>query len=173
MTPPLCIAVAMAQNRVIGRDNDMPWHIPEDLRRFKALTLGKPVIMGRKTFESILARLGKPLPGRTNIVVSRKGLAAAPPGATVCDRFDAALETAQTVAAQTGAAEIFVIGGAQIYARALPQVERIYRTDIEVEMAGDALFPPLDPQDWEEIACEAAREPCPFPVFFRTLHRRR
>lgn len=143
--PALCAVVAMAQNRCIGRGNAMPWHIPEDFKHFRRVTMGKPVIMGRKTFESI----GKPLPGRTNIVVSRTGFAAA--GVQTVPTLEAALDRARTVAA-TGEAvdEIMIIGGGQIYAQALPLLDRIYMTVVEMTVEGDTFFPSLPPGDWHE-----------------------
>ncbi len=170
MSARLALIVAMAKNRVIGRENDMPWHIPEDLRHFKALTLGKPVIMGRKTFDSITARLGKPLPGRMNIVISRSA-PQLPPGVICCQGLEQALDKARAIAAETGADEIFVIGGAQIYALALPLAERVYLTDIGVEIAGDAFFPALDPALWRESEARPATENSDYPVVFRTFCR--
>ena len=137
----LSIVVAMARNRVIGRDNDLPWRLPEDLKRFKALTMGKPMVMGRKTFESI----GRPLPGRTTIVVSRQaGLQI--PGCVVADSIDAAIRAAD------GAPEIMLVGGAQLYSEALPRVTRIYLTRIHADVEGDTLFPLLDPAEWRETS---------------------
>ncbi len=166
---PICLSlvVAMARNRVIGRDNDMPWNIPEDLRRFRDLTMGKPVIMGRKTFESIFARLGKPLPGRTNIVVSRTGTPERP-GYTVCATLGAAIDLARAEARALGLAEIFVIGGAQIYALALPLADRIYLTEIDAVPGGDAFFPEIDPRIWQTETSEAHEG-----FVFRTLVRKK
>ncbi|MCB9978687.1 MAG: dihydrofolate reductase [Rhodospirillales bacterium] len=149
----LSIIVAMARNRVIGLDNDMPWHIPEDLKRFKVLTMGKPVIMGRKTFESIFKRLGKPLPGRTNIVISRN-MTAQFPGYTLCGTLDSALDVARSEARARGLNEIFVIGGAQIYGLALPKADRIYLTEIDAAPGGDAFFPEIDPKIWQTATSE-------------------
>lgn len=144
--------VAVAENGCIGKDNDLPWHIPEDLKRFKAVTMGKPIIMGRKTFESIVARLGKPLPGRSSIVVSRGGFAAE--GATVCPDIESAITKAGELAQAQGLDEIFIGGGAQIYALALPQTDRIYLTKVHQAVEGDAFFPALNPQDWRETSRE-------------------
>lgn len=128
--PRLSIVAALARNRVIGTDNRLPWHLPDDLRRFKALTLGHPVVMGRKTYASI----GRPLPGRTNIVVTRdRDYAAA--GCIVVHTLAAALD------ASTGTDEIFIIGGAEIYALALPRTDRLHLTEIDADFPGDALFP--------------------------------
>lgn len=172
MSPRLALVVAMARARVIGRGNDLPWHIPEDLRRFKALTIGKPVIMGRKTFESIMARLGRPLPGRTSIVLTR-GAFDAPPGVVAVADPEAALEAArrEVMRGTDGTDEISVIGGAQIYALFLPHARRIYMTEIDAAIEGDAFFPALDPAQWVETERIPAREPAPFPVIFRTLDR--
>lgn len=137
----LSLIAAMARNRVIGRDNQLPWRLPEDLRYFKATTLGKPVIMGRKTWES----LGRPLPGRRNIVVTRNaGYVAA--GAEIATSLAAA------VAAVDAADEAFVIGGAELYAQALQLADRLYLTEIETEVEGDAFFPALEPGAWREIS---------------------
>lgn len=156
--PRISLIVAMAENRCIGRDNAMPWHVPEDLKRFKALTMGKPVVMGRKTFESILAQLGKPLPGRESIVVSRGGFAA--DGAQVYDSLDAAL----ACAVDRGGDEIFIAGGAQIYALALPRADRLYLTRIHETVAGDAFFPVLDETQWRETAREDRPGSPPFSL---------
>lgn len=169
--PLLCLIVAMAKNRVIGRENDMPWNLPEDLKHFKALTMGKPVIMGRKTFDSIMARLGKPLPGRTNIVVSRSSAPNLLEGVILCNSLEQAIEAARKVAADTGAEEVFVIGGAQIYALALPLAERIYRTDIDAEIAGDAFFPALDPTRWQETDAVPSTKDSAYPLVFKTFCR--
>jgi dihydrofolate reductase len=145
--PLVSLIVAAAANGVIGRDNRMPWHLPEDLAHFKRLTLGHPVIMGRKTCESIVAALGKPLPGRANIVVTRQAHFAAP-GCTVASSLEAALGAAR------GADEVFVIGGAEIYRLALARADRVYLTRIDAEVEGDATFPTLDPAEWREVARE-------------------
>jgi dihydrofolate reductase len=143
--PLVSLVVAAAANGVIGRDNAMPWHLPEDLAHFRRLTAGHPVVMGRKTYESILASLGKPLPGRTNIVVTRQpGFAA--PGCTVVGSLEAALDAARD------AKEMFVIGGAEIYRLALPRAKRVYLTRIDAAFEGDATFPALDPAEWRETA---------------------
>ena len=142
------LVAALARNRVIGADNRLPWHLPEDLRRFRRLTLGAPVIMGRRTHESILERAGKPLPGRRNIVVTRRPDARWD-GCEVAHSLQAAL------AAAGDAPEAFVIGGAELYAAALPLADRMYLTLIDAEYEGDARFPAFDPADWREIAREA------------------
>jgi dihydrofolate reductase len=145
--PFVSIVVAAGANGVIGRGNRLPWHLPEDLAHFKRLTLGHPVIMGRRTFESILATLGKPLPGRTSIVVTRqRGLGL--PGATVVGSLDEALDAAR------GAGEMFVIGGAAIYRLALDRADRVYFTRLDAAFVGDSTFPALDPAVWREAARE-------------------
>lgn len=133
----LTLIVAMARNRVIGVDNRLPWRLPEDLRFFKRVTLDKPVIMGRRTHESI----GRPLPGRSNIVLT----AQADYQAAGC-RVVHSLE--QALAAAEPAAEAMVIGGAAVYAQALPRADRIYLTEIAAEVAGNVRFPELDPAQW-------------------------
>lgn len=148
---PIALVVAVARNGVIGRDGDLPWRIASDLKRFKQVTLGKPVVMGRKTWDSLPR---KPLPGRVNIVISRT-LAEAP-GAQVCRDLDAALAAAQAAAAEEGATEVCVIGGAQIYAAVLDRAQRIYLTEIDLEPQGDSHFPALDPAVWREVSAERA-----------------
>lgn len=144
--PRVSLIAAVAANGVIGDNNALPWRLPEDLRRFKALTLGHPVIMGRKTFESI----GRPLPGRRNIVISRNREYAAA-GCEVAASLEAALE-----ACRNGSDEVFIIGGAQIYAEALPLAQRLYMTEVHCAFEGDAHFPAFDRREWNEIQ----REPC-------------
>ena len=136
----IVFVVAMARNRVIGHDNQLPWRLPGDLRHFKSLTLGKPVIMGRKTFASI----GRPLPKRTNIVLTRSPEFASAGVLTAHDPEEA-LATAK---AHAQGGEIMVIGGAQIYARLFPQADRIELTRVDTEVEGDAVFPPMDAAEW-------------------------
>ena len=141
----ISVIVAVADNGVIGRHNALPWHLPEDLRYFKRVTMGKPIVMGRKTFESI----GRPLPGRTNIVISRDpGFAAA--GVAAATSLDAALQLAESAAAAAGEREVVVIGGAEIYALAIPRADRLYVTRVHAEPEGDALLPPVAWGDWVE-----------------------
>ena len=137
------LIVAVSQNGVIGKDNKLPWHIPEDLKRFKALTMGHPILMGRKTFESI----GKPLPGRTNIVITRQQDFKSC-GATVVHSLDEALATCQN------AEEIFVIGGGEIYKQALPFANRIYLTRINQDFLGDTFLFQVDSSLWKETSRE-------------------
>jgi dihydrofolate reductase len=135
----LTIVVAVADNGVIGRANTLPWRLPDDLKRFKELTLAKPVVMGRKTFDSI----GKPLPGRTNIVISRQPDLKIE-GCVVVNSLPAAIVAARA------APEIMLIGGAQLYRSAMHMVGRIHLTRVHADVAGDTLFPILDMQQWRE-----------------------
>jgi dihydrofolate reductase len=137
------LIVAAADNGVIGRDNALPWHLPEDLKRFKRLTLGKPIVMGRKTFESI----GKPLPGRQNIVVTRDANYRRD-GVTVVHSADAAL------AAAGAAPEIMVIGGADLFRMFLPRAQRVHLTRVHGDVAGDIHWAPLDAARWQRTAAE-------------------
>lgn len=146
---PLGLIVATTENNVIGLDNKMPWHLPEDLKYFKRRTLGKPVIMGRKTWES----LGRPLPGRLNIVVSRQAdLTLA--GAEVVTDLAQAYQRGQEWAQQQAVDEVMIIGGAQLYQQALPMVDKVYRTRIHMQCEGDAFFPELD-SHWQRIEAES------------------
>lgn len=148
MSLPLCLIAAMGENRVIGVDNQLPWRLPGDLKYFKARTLGKPVVMGRKTWDS----LGRPLPGRLNLVVSRQaGLQLE--GAEVFASLPAALQRAQAWAQEQGASEVMLIGGAQLYEQALPLAERLYLTRVALSPAGDAWFPPFEGPQWQRTAC--------------------
>jgi len=140
----LTLIVAKARNGVIGRDNALPWRLPEDLAHFKRTTMGAPVIMGRKTWDSI----GRPLPGRRNIVVSRNP-ALQLAGAEVAP----SLEEAQRLC--VGVEQVFLIGGAQLYAEALPSADRLVVTEIDAEVEGDAHFPPIDQSRWVETARES------------------
>jgi dihydrofolate reductase len=137
--PRIAVVAAVARNGVIGRDNHLVWRLRSDLRRFREITLGKPVIMGRKTYESI----GKPLPGRDNVVMTRdRGFAA--PGLVIAHGWDDARNTAARLAAASGASEIMVIGGAEVYGLALPDADRLRLTLVEAEPEGDAMFPSFD-----------------------------
>jgi len=160
--PRLTLLAALAKNRVIGIDNRLPWRLPEDLKRFKALTLGHPIIMGRKTWES----LGRPLPGRSNIIVSRSpGYAAS--GASVVQ----SLAEAVSLAASSGADEAFVIGGAEIYRQALPLAQCLQLTEIAEDFPGDVYFPEFDKCDWLEIARECHHSANGFDYAFVTYER--
>lgn len=164
---PLCLIAALAQNRVIGRDNQLPWHLPADLKHFKALTLGKPIIMGRKTWDS----LGRPLPGRLNLVVSRQpGLQLE--GAEVFASLEAAMVRAEQWAREQGACELMLIGGAQLYAQGLARAERLYLTRVELNPEGDAWFPEVSPADWRRDAREAHPATAETPAYaFETWSR--
>ncbi len=141
--PLVALLAAVADNGVIGRDDRLPWHLPDDLKRFKALTMGKPILMGRRTFDSI----GKPLPGRTNLVLTRS-LEWSTPGAVVVHSLD------EAVARAGAAAELVVIGGAEVYRLTLPRARRIYLTRVHSRVEGDTLFPALDESEWREVARE-------------------
>ncbi|MCW0209080.1 MAG: dihydrofolate reductase [Achromobacter sp.] len=146
MSASLTLIVAYSTNRAIGRDNALPWKLPGDLAHFKRSTLGSPIIMGRKTWDS----LGRPLPGRSNIVISRNpGFGAE--GSILVPSLEAAIDACGDVA------EAFVIGGAQIYAQALPLAQRVLATEVHAEVEGDAFFPLLPSFQWKETA----REPQP------------
>lgn len=143
----ISLLVAVAENGVIGRDNDLPWHIPADLKRFKRLSMGKPIIMGRKTWDS----LGRPLPGRRNIVITRNPEFEAP-GGEVVTSLDEALTRAGN------AEEIVIIGGGEIFELAMPVADRIYYTLVHARPEGDAHFPEVDWNQWEAVAREAGSD---------------
>ena len=155
------VIVAVAENGVIGDQNRLLWHIAEDLRRFKAITSGHPVIMGRKTWES----LGRPLPNRTNVVITRQELALE--GCTVVHSL------AEALALFPAEEEVFIIGGAQIYAEAMPLADRFYLTRVGHAYAGDTLFPAWEERDWQLVASESF--PCgadyPYPFVFERYER--
>lgn len=163
-SPCLTLIAALARNGVIGRDNAMPWHLPEDLKRFKALTLGSPIIMGRKTWES----LGRPLPGRHNIVISRDPRYVAQ-GASLVNSLSQAVD----LAAEERPEEIFVIGGAEIYRLALPLAQRLQLTEIDQDFAGDAHFPAFADSGWQEVARASHRAEAGFDYSFVTYERNR
>ncbi|BCR26714.1 dihydrofolate reductase [Aquipseudomonas alcaligenes] len=167
-TLPLCLIAALAQNRVIGRDNQLPWHLPADLKHFKAKTLGKPIIMGRKTWDS----LGRPLPGRLNLVVSRQaGLHLE--GAEVFPSLEAAIVRADEWAREQGVDELMLIGGAQLYEQGLALAKRLYLTRVALQPEGDAWFPAFAEGDWQcaEREEHAAAEGSP-AYRFETWQRR-
>ncbi len=149
MTVKLSLIVAVAENGVIGKDNGLPWKISSDLKYFKERTLGKPVIMGRKTFQSI----GRPLPGRVNIVITRDA-SFATDGVITALSLDMALDVGKNLALTKGVEEVMVIGGAQIYNLTLPDADRLYLTRVHGEVDGDTRFPPLNPDDWLEASSE-------------------
>jgi dihydrofolate reductase len=143
VTVAVAIIAAVAANGVIGDRETIPWRLPSDFAHFKRMTTGKPLIMGRKTFESI----GRPLPGRTNIVVSRQE-GYQPNGVIVISSLEAALDHAQSIAAADRANEVMIAGGAEIYAQTLPMADRLYITHVGLNPAGDAYFPRVDQEDW-------------------------
>jgi dihydrofolate reductase len=159
----ITLIVAVADSGVIGRDNTLPWHLPEDLKRFKRLTMGKPIVMGRKTFESI----GKPLPGRENIVVTRDTNYRRD-GVTVVHDLDGALRAAAS------APEIMVIGGAELFRALLPRAGRIHLTRVHGNIAGDVMWPALDERDWQVVEREprAADERHAYAMTFEVWEKR-
>ena len=165
---PLAMIAALADGNVIGLDNKMPWHLPADLKHFKAMTLGKPIIMGRKTWDS----LGRPLPGRLNLVISRQqGLQL--DGAETFTSLDAALVRAEQWAREQGVEELMLIGGAQLYAQALSQAQRLYLTRIEASPEGDAFFPAYDEAQWQRLDSQAHPAEGDAPAYrFETWRRR-
>jgi dihydrofolate reductase len=161
--PLVSLIVAMAQNGVIGRDNTLPWRLPKDLKRFKAFTVGKPVLMGRKTFESI----GRALPDRANLVLTRdRGWGAA--GVIAVHSVEEALSYSD------GYAELVAIGGAEVYRLVLPFARRIYLTHVHADVPGDTFFPDFDPTQWADVECSMhpADDAHAYPVTFVTLERR-
>ncbi len=167
---PLAIVVARAANGVIGRDGDLPWRLKSDLALFKANTLGKPIIMGRKTWDSLPR---KPLPGRMNVVLSRDG-SFEPEQAVVCESFMEAVQMAREQAEDDGAAEVCVIGGRSLFEAALPKAKRLYLTDVAAEVEGDVRFPDFDESAWTEVRREEhpAGEGDDHAFVFRVLERR-
>jgi dihydrofolate reductase len=161
--PVISLIVAMAQNGVIGRDNALPWRLPADLQRFREFTLGKPILMGRKTFESI----GRPLPGRANLVLTRDRTWHAD-GVIAVHSIEAALLQTRTCA------ELVAIGGAEIYRLLLPLARRIYLTHVHADVPGDTYFPAFDPAQWDDVdyRTHPADERHAYPVTFVTLERR-
>ncbi len=158
--PRLTLIAAVARNGVIGNDNALPWRLPEDLKRFKELTLGHPIIMGRKTWAS----LGRPLPGRRNIVISRDPDFKAPGGIVVAS-------LAAALAASADASEAFVIGGAEIYALALPEAQCLRLTEIDRDFPGDTHFPGFDPAAWRETERKSHRAADGLDYAFVTYQR--
>ncbi|RXU20575.1 diacylglycerol kinase [Pseudomonas syringae] len=144
---PLSLIAALGESRVIGVDNSMPWHLPGDFKYFKATTLGKPIIMGRKTWDS----LGRPLPGRLNLVVSRQTDLQLE-GAEVFASLDAAVVRAEQWAQEQGVDEVMLIGGAQLYAQGLPEADRLYLTRVALSPDGDAWFPEFDTAQWALVS---------------------
>ena len=162
------LIVAAAENGTIGRDNQLPWHLPGDLAYFKRVTLGKPIVMGRKTFDSI----GRPLPGRPNLVVTRQPDWRAD-GVTVCNSLEQALALAAAMPEAQAAGEVMVIGGAELYRQALPAASRLYLTRVHAPVEGDAFFPAFDPDEWktESEMRHAAEGSNPYDYSFIVLAR--
>lgn len=168
--PALSLIVARARNGVIGKDGDMPWRLSEDLKRFKSLTAGKPVIMGRATWESLPR---KPLPKRPNIVISRNTQFSAP-GAWLASELAVAIAYGEAMAAEKKCEEFFIIGGASLYADALPFARHLYLTEVLAEIDGDTFFPEINECDWEEIESKhlPSDEKNTFPTRYRHLIRK-
>jgi len=144
--PIIAMIAGVARNNVIGADGAIPWKIPSDMAFFRRTTMGKPIVMGRKQYETV----GKPLPGRTNIVVTRQP-GYAPQGVVVVNDLDAALEKARDVAASDGVDEVMVIGGGDIYAQAMALADRLYISHVDLAPEGDVLFPAIDPAVWRVV----------------------
>lgn len=166
----VALIAAAASNGVIGRNNELPWHLPQDLKYFKSVTLGKPVIMGRKTYDSI----GRALPGRQNIVVTRQADWQAPAGITRAGSVPEALQAArQALSAKGGEAEheIMVMGGSEIYRDSLSFAHRIYLTRVEIEVKGDAYFPDLSAERWRLVSETPGDSEAPIPHSFCIYER--
>lgn len=168
--PRLALIVARARNGVIGREGAMAWRLPDELAFFKRVTMGKPLCMGRKTWESLPKR---PLPGRPNLVLSRDPSYAAE-GAESFTTLDAMLARAREIAEESGVGEVMIIGGAALYAQTLGLAERLHLTDVDADIEGDVSFPAIDPADWVEL--EAVAHPADarhaYAFTMRTLERR-
>lgn len=166
--PKIVLVAAHARNGVIGRDGDMPWRLPSDLKHFKAATLGTPVVMGRKTCLSI----GRPLPGRANIVISRSGFAAE--GIETVASLEAALELARSHAQQSGAGQVSVIGGGEIYALAIDFADELLLTEVDADIEGDTVFPAIDSELWQKVSLSdpVQSEKDSHPVRFAVWRRR-
>lgn len=171
VTPKLTLVAARARNGVIGRNGTLPWRLPSDLKRFRAATWGKPVLMGRKTWQALPR---KPLDGRVNVVVTRDAAFRAD-GALIYSDIHAALAVARGLAAAAGKEEVCVLGGAEIFAKTLPIADVLHLTEVELEPVGDACFPAFDEREWREIAREEVKrgpdDDADFVV--RVLERRR
>jgi len=161
--PKLCAVVAMDKNQIIGREGDLPWRLPSDLKHFKRVTLGKPCLMGRKTWES----LPFPLPGRPNLVLTRNNAYEAKGAEVFSDMYDM-IGRSYELAGSMNTQEIMLIGGAQLYASLLPRCDRLYITRVEAEVQGDAAFPTIEPQMWrlksEEGPIQGPKDDHPFRV---------
>ena len=167
--PLVSLVFARARNGVIGKGGALPWRLKSDLVNFKAITLFKPVIMGRKTWDSLPK---KPLPGRLNVVLSNDG-SFDPQGALVCETFDEALQIAREQASDDGAEEVCVIGGASLYALAWPRAKRLYITEVLADVEGDTVIAPFDESQWREVKREEhpSADEDEFPFVFRVLER--
>lgn len=164
----LALIVAAARNNAIGKNNTLPWHLPQDLKHFKAVTLGKPIIMGRKTYESI----GRPLPGRPNIVITRQSDWMVD-GVLVAADLAAAIDLAERAASELESKpdEVMIIGGAEIYRCSIDLAQRIYLTRIGVDIDGDAFFPELDSHSWKQVSVTPGDAASPLPYEFLTFER--
>jgi len=162
--------IARARNGVIGREGELPWRLKSDLAIFRATTMGKPVIMGRKTWESLPK---KPLVGRMNIVLSRDG-SFEPHGAVVCEEFSEAVSIAKEQAEEDGVGEVCVIGGASLFELALPKARRLYLTEVDAEVEGDVVLSPIDESRWTEVRSERheASDVDEYAFTVRVLERR-
>lgn len=169
MSVPIAMIAAVAANGIIGDHGRLPWRLPSDFAFFKAQTMGKPLLMGRKTFESI----GRPLPGRTNIVITRQR-GYQPDGVLVIDDLEAALEHARSIAVADGADEVMVAGGETVYRAVMPKADRLYITHVELAPEGDARFPAIDPEEWVVTGKpEVPRSPKDGAAFSVRLYTRR
>ncbi len=156
----IALIAAVAKNGVIGAKNDLPWNLPEDLKRFRALTAGKTVIMGRKTFDSIYARLGKALPNRTNVVITRQTDIKMPEGVVVQSTIEDALRS-------HGSSDIFVIGGGEIFRQTIDLADTLYVTHVHSEVEGDSHFPQIDPKKWQLVSDEPQSGGYSFAIYKR------
>ena len=162
----MSLIVAVSRNGVIGIENRLPWHLPEDLKYFKSVTMGKPLVMGRKTYESI----GRPLPGRTNTVITRD-LAWKAEGVQVAHTLLQAMTLARLACAHAQLDEVMVIGGEQIYAMTLPSADRLYLTEVQADVEGDAFFPAFDRQQWRQVGEKIPEVTDTHPYRFIILER--
>lgn len=161
MANTISLIVATANNNVVGLNNRMPWHLPKDLQYFKATTMQKPMIMGRKTWDSIG---GRPLPGRPHFVISRQQDLKIEGAERVANLQEALAAAEQWIGDNNSPTEIMVIGGGEIYRQALPLAQRVYRTLIELEVKGDTHFPELNPEEWKLVTTEAVAKEGDFPA---------
>ena len=162
----VALIVAVSENNVIGRDNQLPWHLPEDLQYFKSVTMGKPILMGRKTYDSI----GRPLPGRANIVITRDPNWTAE-GVIVVNSLEDAMAEGAEASNAVESDEIMVIGGAQIYHDCLPIADKLYLTKVDARIEGDAFFPEIDSSQWKKISEKSPSAVDKHPYSFLILER--